>query len=202
MSLGKKIKEARIQAGLSQTEMAERLSVSRQAVTKWENDKGLPDIMNLKSISQLLDVSVDYLLDDEALEVMNLLKQPIQMEKYPKVKWYDWKHVRQDFVVRDFFPEETITQLGWISNYSKGEKRVDWVVGIFGHMFGIPDILNHVKDRGYYYLAERDDIQYLVRVDEEFITTQRLVQAIDSSRTGNEFVIGDKKFIITMQKVK
>ena len=41
MSLGEKIREQRKQAGLSQEQLAERLNVSRQAITKWETNKGI-----------------------------------------------------------------------------------------------------------------------------------------------------------------
>ena len=64
MTLGEKIKEARKEHGLSQEQFAEKLCVSRSAVAKWETDKGTPDIENLKAISSLLNVSIDYLLDD------------------------------------------------------------------------------------------------------------------------------------------
>ena len=59
MTLGKKLKEARKQAGLSQEQLSEKLSVSRSAVAKWETDSGIPDIDNLKVISKLLNVSLD-----------------------------------------------------------------------------------------------------------------------------------------------
>ena len=42
MSLGEKIREQRKQADLSQEQLAEKLNVSRQAITKWETDKGIP----------------------------------------------------------------------------------------------------------------------------------------------------------------
>jgi transcriptional regulator with XRE-family HTH domain len=58
MTFGEKLKEARKEAGLSQEQLAQKLSVSRSAVAKWESDKGMPDVNNLKAISQLLDVSV------------------------------------------------------------------------------------------------------------------------------------------------
>ena len=51
MNLGEKIKERRKQAGLTQEQLAERLNVSRQAITKWETNKGIPDIANLIAIS-------------------------------------------------------------------------------------------------------------------------------------------------------
>jgi len=50
MTLGEKIKEARAAGGLTQEELASKLMVSRQAVTKWETDKGIPDVENLKLI--------------------------------------------------------------------------------------------------------------------------------------------------------
>lgn len=62
MTLGEKLKEARKQAGLSQEQLAEKLGISRSAVAKWETDKGIPDVDNLKALSGLLSVSIDYLL--------------------------------------------------------------------------------------------------------------------------------------------
>lgn len=46
MTLGEKLKCARRGAGFSQEQLAEKLCVSRQAVTKWESDKGMPDVGN------------------------------------------------------------------------------------------------------------------------------------------------------------
>lgn len=48
MTLADKLKEARKNAGLSQVELAEKLCVSKQAITKWESGKGIPDVDNLK----------------------------------------------------------------------------------------------------------------------------------------------------------
>lgn len=63
ITFGEKLKSARKRAGLTQEQPAEQLFVSRQAITKWESDKGLPDIENLKQLSKRLDVRIDYLLD-------------------------------------------------------------------------------------------------------------------------------------------
>lgn len=65
MTSGEKIKKLRKEAGFTQEQLAERLSVSRQAVTKWETDKGIPDIENIKALSDIMNVSFDYLLKDE-----------------------------------------------------------------------------------------------------------------------------------------
>ena len=68
MTLEEQIKHYRKQAGLSQEKMAEKIGVSRQAITKWENGTGTPDIANLMAIADLFQISVDELLSDEKKE--------------------------------------------------------------------------------------------------------------------------------------
>ncbi len=65
MTFAEKLKSIRKQAGISQEQLAEKLSVSRQAVTKWETNAGIPDIENIKAISALFDISIDELLSNE-----------------------------------------------------------------------------------------------------------------------------------------
>lgn len=62
MSLGEKIREQRKKAGLSQEQLAEKLNVSRQAITKWETENGIPDIANLVAISDEFGLSLDELI--------------------------------------------------------------------------------------------------------------------------------------------
>lgn len=59
-----KIKTLRKQAGLTQEQLAEKLNVSRQAITKWESGEGFPDIDNLKQICKLFNVSMDKITDN------------------------------------------------------------------------------------------------------------------------------------------
>ena len=65
MGFGEKLKSIRKQAGMSQEQLAEKLGVSRQAVTKWETDAGIPDIENLMAVSALFGISIDELLSNE-----------------------------------------------------------------------------------------------------------------------------------------
>lgn len=65
MTLAEKLKMIRKQAGFSQEKLAEKLGVSRQAVTKWETDAGTPDIENLMAISTMFAISIDELLSNE-----------------------------------------------------------------------------------------------------------------------------------------
>ena len=65
MTFAEKLKSIRKQAGMSQEQLAEKLGVSRQAVTKWETDAGIPDIENLMAVSALFGISIDELLSNE-----------------------------------------------------------------------------------------------------------------------------------------
>lgn len=66
MKLGEKLQKLRKRSGLSQEQLAARLTVSRQAVSKWELDETVPDTENVVQLSRLFGVSCDYLLREEA----------------------------------------------------------------------------------------------------------------------------------------
>ena len=65
MTLPDKIVKHRKASGWSQEEFAEKLYVSRQAVSRWENGTALPDAQNILQISKLFHVTTDYLLNDD-----------------------------------------------------------------------------------------------------------------------------------------
>ncbi|WP_018963774.1 helix-turn-helix domain-containing protein [Coprothermobacter platensis] len=76
MTFGEKLTALRKQQGLSQEDLAEKLSVSRQAISRWESDSTLPDAENLLEISKLFGVTADYLINnnyesDKDLPVVN-----------------------------------------------------------------------------------------------------------------------------------
>ena len=64
MTVGEKIQTLRLRAGLSQSQLAKQLCVSRAAVAKWENDNGLPDVSNLKALASFLNIDLNELLDE------------------------------------------------------------------------------------------------------------------------------------------
>lgn len=65
MILADKIIDLRKKNGWSQEELAEKLGVSRQAVSKWEGAQSMPDMGRIVKMSELFDVSTDYLLKDD-----------------------------------------------------------------------------------------------------------------------------------------
>ncbi len=68
MKFGEKLQKLRKQSGLSQEQLAARLTVSRQAVSKWELDDTMPDTENVVQLSRIFGVSCDYLLREEVGE--------------------------------------------------------------------------------------------------------------------------------------
>ena len=70
MNIGKRMYEIRQQQNITQEQLASDLAISRQAVSKWESGKAIPDIENLMYISNLYDVSLDELIkgDDKVGE--------------------------------------------------------------------------------------------------------------------------------------
>ena len=93
MTFAEKLKSIRKQAGMSQEQLAEKLSVSRQAVTKWETDAGIPDIENIMAISALFDISIDELLSNErgAKKPTDYLYESITEYDIDEPKRYDMK---------------------------------------------------------------------------------------------------------------
>lgn len=66
MTLGQKLKILLKEKNMTQEELAEQLDVSRQAVGKWVNDKGIPEVGKLIQISNMFGVSLDYLLKEDS----------------------------------------------------------------------------------------------------------------------------------------
>lgn len=65
MNIAEKITKLRKAHGWSQEDFAEKLDVSRQAISRWENGTALPDAQNVLQISKLFNVTTDYLLNDD-----------------------------------------------------------------------------------------------------------------------------------------
>lgn len=78
MEIEKKLKDARVKAGLTQEQVAEKIMVSRQTISNWENGKSLPDIVSIMNLSDLYQISLDELLKGDK-------KMKEKMEKDVKV---------------------------------------------------------------------------------------------------------------------
>ena len=110
MTFAEKLKTIRKQAGVSQERLAEKLGVSRQAVTKWETDTGIPDIENMMAISALFDISVDELLSNEkgAKKPADYLYESITEYDIDEPKRYDMKFGGTKQITLSGYEEEKI----------------------------------------------------------------------------------------------
>src|ERR1700741_423848 len=71
--MGKRIREARIARGFSQEDLGDAMSLTRSSVSLWEKGRSIPEEHNLRSLAELLDVSVDYLTEGKG-------KAPVKKE--------------------------------------------------------------------------------------------------------------------------
>ena len=92
-SLPDTIKALRRAAGLSQEQLADRLGVSRQAVTKWETSIGTPDLDNIVAVARLFGVSTDYLLTGCAA-------QPCDIESLRRIVSFTQKKLDKTLLLR------------------------------------------------------------------------------------------------------
>ncbi len=93
MTFAEKLKAIRKQTGFSQEQLAEKLGVSRQAVTKWETNTGIPDVENIMAISALFDISIDELLSNETgtKKTEDFLFESVTEYDIAEQKHYDMK---------------------------------------------------------------------------------------------------------------
>lgn len=182
MTLGEKIRVARKKCGLSQEQLAEKMSVSRSAVAKWETDKGLPDVGNLKMLARLLNVSVDSLLDEEEVIDELVIREPYQLAAYG----HGCKKVKKDRLVRERFPDAKIYTL-----FGRPER-----MNLCASGSSLPDCRRaapeglHNTDREFY-LVEKEERQFLVTVTDAFLE----IRLLEQPRLGGSFHFDGWNFI-------
>ena len=175
MTFGEKLKEARKEAGLSQEQFAEKLSVSRSAVAKWEAGGGMPDINNLKAMAQLLDVSIDYLLDEDEKLSFNETKEAIDLDQFEvSGKCRDKKDAA---CYSKYSGADAIYPLIRRKRMNKAEWLVDLIAGP-----GIIQGADYLSDTSANYLVETGGKQLLVNVSADFITSRELANKVDPQK--------------------
>lgn len=116
MTLGNNFFNARKKQGLSQEEVAEKLGVSRQTISKWELDETLPDINQSKKLAAAFKVSLDELIEFDP--DLNDIKEVIAKTSEEKQQAVDWTNVwaekypvlakyQQDVRLDDYIPQIT-----------------------------------------------------------------------------------------------
>lgn len=82
MKFSDKLKKLRKENNITQEQLAEKLYVTRSAISKWETDNGYPAIDSLKMLSNVFDISIDELISDEDVENQRLLEKSRARKMY------------------------------------------------------------------------------------------------------------------------
>lgn len=117
MNIGDKIKNAREENNLTQTQASENLMVSRQTISNWENGKSLPDILSVIRMSELYQISLDELLKGDK-EMMAKIEKDIEIRKTEKnIIKYAWISVLAGVIILT------------LSNIFEGNPVIEFVSG-------------------------------------------------------------------------
>ena len=189
MKLSEKIKSYRKVFDLSQEQLAEKLSVSRQVVTKWETEGGVPEISNLKALADLFNVSVDYLLDDE-----KVVENPVLRETYTIEGKKNNYSNRYDYVVsllKNRYKEKAI--IYGLTQVEKGERNnlTKFFSFITLKISDISYLTQWLGDLAIWFLVEKENQKLLIKVTKEFVETREISSLIDT----NKFNYEKNKFI-------
>ena len=87
MEIGKKLKNARVQSGMTQENVAEKINVSRQTISNWENEKSYPDIISVIELSNLYSISLDVLLKGDEKMIEHLEESTNVVKSNKKMIW-------------------------------------------------------------------------------------------------------------------
>ena len=121
-----KIKKLRKQSQLSQEDLAEKLLISRQTITKWEGGFSFPDISNLIELSELFKVTVDYLVKGETD-----CAQPVN----PLIKNPDFQQMVQFLYVAKQHPAELLIHQFYISELMYNQSNSNTVCFLLTLLF-------------------------------------------------------------------
>lgn len=183
MTLGQKLRKIRSKFGLSQEQLAEVINVSRQAITKWENDGGLPDVSNLQEISEVFGVTVDYLLNDDSNLPALSMKKKLDRNKYKN------KVVMYSEVLKEYYPEPYEI---FVLSKTKKLNFIELILDTFiAPSIGPVSTADELGDLSPYYLVKKDDLKLLVNIKNYTLEVIEL-----------PFNTNDKKFIYKKNKFR
>lgn len=126
MELGTRIREHRDALGLNQDELAEKMFVSRQTISNWENDKTYPDVQSLLLLSNLFGVSLDQLVKGDIV----LMKEIVNEQEIKKLDHYG-KILTAHFAIMIIMIISAVPLAEWIGFYALIPFCLIWVVTMY-----------------------------------------------------------------------
>ena len=187
MKLSEKLKKYRKVFDLTQEQLAEKINVSRQVITKWESENGLPEIENLKALANLFDVSIDFLLDDDKTINYPIIKEKYTLEKNTYSNRYDFA---VDYLKKHYPKENAIyvltqTQNGERNNLTKFFSFITFKVSDISY------VINWLNDLAIWFVVETEKQKLLIKVTKEYIEARELSSIVDINKftyEGNKFL--------------
>ncbi|MGI6612135.1 MAG: helix-turn-helix domain-containing protein [Candidatus Nanosyncoccaceae bacterium] len=185
MTFGDKLKAIRAKFNLSQEQLADKLLVSRQTITKWETNAVLPDAMHLKDLAKMFGVTTDFLLNTQNELPLLALTEEINLESYQKKADEKGMSKAESYVRERFGAEYTIYPLIRSKKMTIGEHILDFLI-----QPGTIELADGFSDMSQYFLIERNEVQFLVNVTKEKLIVSELSKRFEGSR----MVIGNNRF--------
>lgn len=183
MTLGQKLKDLRKRFCLSQEDLGDKLNVSRQTITKWENDEALPDTNNLSLVSRIYGITIDSLLDNKSnLPSVIYMKETIDLDNYDKGEYKD----RYESILKTKFKDFSITPLMRNKKMNKLESIFDFFIGA-----GTVELADSLHDLSPYYLVEKNGIQLLVNIKKDLLTVTELLKPFNKKT----YILDDNEFM-------
>lgn len=134
MEIGKQVKKYRTEMKLSQDELAEKIFVSRQTISNWENNKNYPDVKSLLLLSSLFNVSLDVLIKGDLEE----MKKEIKTEDIEKFK--------HDGNIFSILLITTIVSAVPLNKFMGNAGFVIWIIIAIASMYYAIKVEKHKKD--------------------------------------------------------
>ncbi|TAN68467.1 XRE family transcriptional regulator [Paraclostridium sordellii 8483] len=134
MEIGKQVKKYRTEMKLSQDELAEKIFVSRQTISNWENNKNYPDVKSLLLLSSLFNVSLDILIKGDLEE----MKKEIKTEDIEKFK--------HDGNIFSILLITTIVSAVPLNKFMGNAGFVIWIIIAIASMYYAIKVEKHKKD--------------------------------------------------------
>lgn len=172
MTIGQKLKGNRKSFGLSQEQLAEIMNVSRQAITKWETDKGFPDVNNLQELSKVFGITVDYLLNNDNTLPALSMKKELDKDKYQmNVKGYEE-------IIKEYYA------VSWEIYPLIREKKMSKLETIFDFMIGsgTVELADALDNRSPYFLVKKDNLKLLVNIHDYVIEVIELPENFNENK--------------------
>ena len=171
MELGKKIKQYRFKSGLTQEQLAEKLGIGAQSVSKWENSVAMPDISTLPLLAEIFGISIDDLFDLTTEQRLNRIENRMDAEEeLPNDIYWEYEEFLKGQINTSEYKKRSTELLAYLywhrlnseankaSRYAKealinapGEKGCQWILNkTENHAAWDWNIYNHSKAVAFY----------------------------------------------------